>query len=211
MKKLMMLGLLIGVAGTAALAAPVQCATNVATTLTANSTISLTGTCALGAVSFNNFAIYGASVPTQLSGFVASVSVDSSTNTLLFFYNNLGNSTSGYDDIHITFQGTPSTFIYGMTLGAGSSQGTAELVCSTSFIGNTENCGGTLLGSGSAGTGASATFNIGPNAGGTDYFLKDITGGSGVSQILAPEPMSLSMMGLGLLGLGALARKRGKL
>ena len=179
--------------------------------LSAGVSIALSGTCSVGALTFSNFSIFAGSTPVSITGFAASVFVTTGLNGLAFSYNNLGNSTMGFDDIQFKFQETPSGLISDIFLSGGSSQNTTESICSTAFN-TSESCpGGTVLGTGSAGTGVTVHIAIASNPNGSnsiDYFLKDITGGSGVGQNLTPEPLSLSMVGIGLLGLGALARRR---
>jgi len=58
------------------------------------------------------------------------------------------------------------------------------------------------------------SFNGGPpvsslvNASATDFFLKDVSGGSQFTQTFVPEPVTMSLMGVGLLGLGILGRRK---
>jgi len=213
MKKLLFAVCLLGVSGTAAFADTV-CATFASNSFSFGTTLNMStvNPCTVGTITFSNFQVYGANtfVPTSISGGVVIPSV--SPNTLAFSYTNLtttnGTSSSGVGgvgDIRITFQSNAP--LSGIGLGGGTSSSVTELVCSSAFLG--ESCNGSVLGTATVSNGGSATIILSGFNGG-EFFLKDIAGGSGVTQTFIPEPMSLSMMGLGLLGLGALARKRRK-
>jgi hypothetical protein len=113
-------------------------------------------------------------------------------------------------DYHLTFQATPG--ITGITLETGVGSTVSEGICNSAF--NLQNgsspCGSNLLNTAvlTASNGGTAFSNV--TAATTDFFFKDISGGSEVIQLVAPEPMTLSLMGIGLLGLGVLGRRRFK-
>jgi hypothetical protein len=64
------------------------------------------------------------------------------------------------------------------------------------------------LGTGAVSGGGTTFFAVLPA--GTDFVYKDVNGVSEFAQTVVPEPMTLSMMGIGLLGLGLLRRRARK-
>ncbi|MEQ1947552.1 MAG: PEP-CTERM sorting domain-containing protein [Bryobacteraceae bacterium] len=214
MKKILMLGMLLGLGSVGAFADTV-CAAGGTNSFGFGSTLSLTtvNPCTIGNLTFSNFQFFGANtfVPTSMSGGVVIASANPTTLSFSFTNLNTTNQTSssgvgGVGDIRITFESSGP--VSGIVLGGGTASSVSEAICSSAFVGET--CTGTVLGTGSVINGGSTLITLSLFNGG-EFFLKDIAGGSGVTQTLVPEPMSLSLMGFGLLGLGVVARKRRKL
>ena len=181
-----------------------------ALTLTTSSSNSLftgtgTDTCTLadGEV-FSNFGIYGVGGTSYL------LNVTVIGDTLNITTNNLTG-----EDLKIYFQ--TSSEPIGVILAAGGGDSVTETACDTAFNSSSgsEVCSGNLLlagpsvvagGLSCAGcSGVSANINFSNT--GTDYFVKDDSGGSFVSQTFIPEPMTFSLVGVGLLGLGLAGRR----
>jgi hypothetical protein len=211
MKKILIAGALLILASGASMAATV-CADGATNSFANNVTLDLTfvNTCTVGSTVFSNFTITGENlfVPSSFSA-----SANYSGNVLSFTFTNLtttnGTSSSGVGgvgDIFLSFQS--SNPLSSIILGGGSTNATTETICTAAFSG--ENCGGTVLGTNTASGGASVTINVAGYST-IEFIGKDIAGGSGLTQTIGssvPEPMTLSMMGFGLLGLGLIARRR---
>ena len=153
---------------------------------------------------FSNFQEYAAG---GFNGNNALLQVSVSGNNLVF--TTLGLAT---EDVNITFQ-TVNGGVGSAFLNTGPGDVVTEFICGAAFTEPGETCnGGNLItsnpnflmsssGNPSGGQFATVAFAA------TDFFLKDDSGGSGFTEGFAPEPMSMSLMGLGLLGIGLAARK----
>ncbi len=182
-------------------------------TATDASTMDATGSfggnngCTIGGYDFSNFTV------TPNDGFTSQSLVVTFNTDGNGFY--LGITQGTGQDVIVTYDVSPgppgmilSLLIPSVGVGAGSSN---ETVCTVAGSGFSSSCGGVL---GSGGVNDTGTMNIltyvipvAPNSG-TDYISKDISGTSEIFQAAAPEPMTLSLMGAGLLGLGILGRRR---
>ncbi len=204
MKKLLILAVAASLSAGVALASEVECATGTDTSFGDGATFVLSGSCTVGGVTFSNFEIYGATGFTgESNSFGMTVYVDTTTGGLDFEDNGL----TSLQDIHLTFQGSPG--ITEETLIAGVGSTISEGICGSSFniVNGTSACGSDLLNTSilTATNGGSSSSQV--TYAPTDYFYKDIGGGSEFSEIAAPEPMTLSLMGFGLLGLGIAGRR----
>ncbi|SRR5579884_2657104 len=165
--------------------------------------------CTFGSLTFSNFSLYvntGYSTPTNLT-----VTLSFAGAGTLSFGTNM--SYANGQDIDLQYLVTPG--IAGMILTASSGGGGVnEGACSTQQDFNNltgtpgvlGTCAGVNLGQGSAASGGSVTI---PFSGSTqvDWIYKDISGVSGFSQTVVPEPVTFSLMGAGLLGIGFLGRR----
>jgi len=184
--------------------------------VTSNATVSGNGdfaggnSCTVGNYVFSNFQV-APNTGFSSGTFFLNVSVgsDSAPGTGLIISTNM--SAALGQDIELEFSVTNG--LTGLTLSVGPSGSVNEVVCSNQMnIGNEVNpgscgaVGGTTLGGASVAASGSTTFLIQPAA--TDWIFKDISGASELAQTLVPEPMTLSLMGVGLLGLGIFGRRR---
>lgn len=163
-----------------------------------------TDTCSDGGYTFSNFDIYSHLGNANVNNFSATVNIVNGE--LSLNYTNILT-----DDIVFFYDITGG--ISGMTAEVGSATAITEVVCGTAFD---DANGNTTCGSGALNTQPLIVSQTNPiatspvNAAATDYIAKDITGGSELFQQIVPEPMTLSLMGAGLLGLGLLRRRRQK-
>jgi hypothetical protein len=161
--------------------------------------------CSIGSYTFSNFYVFGQTINTPfvsgVNGFNFSVS-NPGTGVLELDYSNIGTS-----DIQVSFQISPG--VVGMTLKGVTSQVT-EVICATpasnSAANNNAGCSPAINSSPLFVTVGGSAFSA-VTAANKDYVFKDILGGSENQQVLTPEPVTFSLMGVGLLGLGLIGRR----
>jgi hypothetical protein len=171
------------------------------TSLTQNGLISSGFSCSIGPYTFSNFSVFG-NVITEAGGIPNfSLTESATTDSISFgFSPNLGN-----DDIGLMFSISPGVTEELLTAGPGTR--VSELMCSVATT-TAGGCSGTVLSLNNnwqAQNGGSSLSLI--TAAGTDWVFKDISGGSSVTQTIIPEPMTLSLVGMGLLGAGLFGRR----
>jgi hypothetical protein len=173
-------------------------------TLSGGTILTSTFSCTEGAYTFSNFEVVGDTVPIPITNF--SVSTGPSTNAsayiLGFGYTDLSGTGA---DFLLEYQITPG--VVSASLSAGPGVNVSELLCAVPT-----GAGGSCP-TGALNTTVLATSNGGSVASNvtfaqTDYVFKDISGGSNVVQDFVPEPVTFSLMGLGLLAIGFAGRKR---
>lgn len=174
-------------------------------TLTQNGSLTSSFSCSIGSYTFSNFDVFGNVInePGGISNFTLTES--SSGLGIGFGFPNL---SAFNDDFELSFQISPG--VAGETLSAGPGTVVSEVICSgvVSGPGGVPECSGTVLSQNpnwTASNGGSSSSLV--TLAGTDFVFKDVRGGSSLSQTIIPEPMTYSLMGAGLLGLGFLGRK----
>lgn len=153
---------------------------------------------------FGNFAFF------TNSGFSAggtmTVTIQVVGNTLDFGTTNM---TGSGEDIEIYFSTTPG--IGFVILQTGPGDAATEGICGTAGFNESsggENCvSGSFLNNSALSSFNGSTSSSTVNFASTQWFVKDDSGGSSVSQTFIPEPMTLSLVGVGLVGLGLLSRR----
>jgi hypothetical protein len=162
--------------------------------------------CTEGIYTFSNFVVTGNTVPTPVADFsvMTGSATSAATDTLDFGYSNI---TGTGADFLLTYTITPGVGF--ASLAVGGSTTVSEILCSVATVGGT--CGGTELAS--LGVNTVPPSNVSSDtstvtAAVTDYVSNDVTGGSDLTNDVAPEPVTFSLMGLGLLAIGFAGRKR---
>jgi hypothetical protein len=181
----------------------------------------LTLGCEVGPYLFDNFAVTLAT-PGTISGPIQLTGVNTDPVNSIFsltFNPNLGGPTT--EDFHFTFRvstlnGLPGIFQTGLSAtGTGQGSHVQERGCTT-VINQSGTCAGTVLYDYTAFAGQSIalTPNLG-NAAVSELFIwKDVNSDAGgtltsfTESFQTPEPMSISLFGAGLLGLGLIRKRR---
>jgi hypothetical protein len=159
-------------------------------------------------LTFSNFSIYvntGYSTSSNLDVTLSFVGAGT-----LSFGTNMSHASG--QDIDIQYLVTPGIAGTVLTASAGGG-GVNEGACSvqqtfnnlTGTPGVLGTCSGINLGQGSAASGGTTTIPF--LASSQDWIFKDVSGVSGFSQTVVPEPVTFSLMGAGLLGIGLLGRR----
>ncbi len=164
-------------------------------------TLDSVGNCVVAGSTFSNFQVDGG------VGFVGTIPFDLGLTVVggtqaQFNYTNLGNG-----DIELFFQASPG--ITQLTLEDGSATSITENVCSAALSAPNTTCPSTtqLAQLNTNGTGQSIDGPVSIGSVSTDFIVETITGGGNNTQGIGsgvPEPMTLSLMGIGLLGIGFL-------
>jgi hypothetical protein len=173
-------------------------------TLTGGAVLSSTFSCTEGPYTFSNFVVTGDTVPTPVTSFSVSTGPSTSASGLVLGFGYTDLDTNG-DDFTLTFTITPGVGY--AVLSAGPAVSVTELLCSVP-TGASGSCSGTVLNSTALASSNGGSSSSVVTLAGTDYVFKDITGGSNVVEDFAPEPVTFSLMGLGLLAIGFAGRKR---
>jgi len=174
-----------------------------------------------GAYLFDNFAVTLAT-PGTISGpiILTAVNQDPINSIISLTFNpNLGGPTT--EDFHLTFRvstlnGAPGIYQTGLAAtGTGSGSHVQERGCTT-IINQSGTCSGTVLYDYVAFVGQSIPLT--PNAGAAGvselFIWKDLNSDAGgtltsfTESFQTPEPMSITLMGAGLLGLGLFRKRR---
>jgi hypothetical protein len=151
---------------------------------------------------FSNFQV---SAITGFSNFAFSITIQETLSGISIGYTGLTPS----QDFQLTYQVNPG--LSAMLLLSNSATVT-ELICSNVYDPGSNSCvgaGGTVLNSPNPANitpGGALLITVAPS--GSNFVFKDIAGGSDVIQNVIPEPMTFSLVGIGLLGLGLAARRR---
>ena len=164
-----------------------------------------TGTipCTLGSDTFNNFYVYN----TAASDTDIVVGVTFSSPAIMTFGVTNVDSKTNFD---VVFEVAPGQSSLTISEAAATGMNVAT-VCSVEVV-QSQTCtgqGGVVLGSMTVVGSTTATIALAPSPTGNDWVFENISGTTSFSNSFAvPEPITLPLTGLGLLGLGLFRRRR---
>jgi hypothetical protein len=178
-------------------------------TLTSSTVLALDSadSCTVGNYTFSNFQVAsgaGVNFIAPNTGFSLTVVVGGAldSNEAEFEFSNLG---AGDIQLYYTITGG----VPDMTLGSGTTNSVSEVICSIAFAVPNSTCGGSTLGAVSPlDTNGSTYASTLVNPANEDFIVNNIFGGSEIFESIAPEPMTLTLMGVGLAGIGLLGHRR---
>jgi hypothetical protein len=178
--------------------------TTIAPGTSASGTTTGTIPCTVGTDTFSNFYVYnGTTSTTDIAvgvGFSAALPA-----VLTFSVANL-TTTTDFDAVYELSPGSNS-----ITVAEAAALGSIDFtVCSVEFV-NGQSCtgnGGTVLGGGIVSGSSTLLVSLAASPTGNDWVFEDVTGTTSFSNSFVPEPVTSSLMGVGLLALGFAGRKR---
>jgi hypothetical protein len=177
--------------------------TTIAPGTSASGTSSGTIPCALGSDTFNNFYVYNTAASD--TDIVVGVAFTSPA-VMTFGVTNLDPKTN----FDVVFEVTPGQS--SLTISQSASTGmNVNTVCSVEFV-QGQTCtgqGGVVLGSMTVVGSTTATITLATSPTGNDWVFENISGATSFSKSFAvPEPITLPLIGFGLLGLGLFRLRR---
>lgn len=207
-KRLLIAGVAVLLLTSIAAAAP-ACSTIIGTNIVSGNIVNGTPLtqsgdfCQLGPNVFSNFSVTGFGFPSTPTPFFMAVGLNTTSSTLDFAYTNI--SAYPGSDFLLTFQITPGVGSIKLLTGPGVT--VTELLCNVA-TGPGGSCSGTVLNTSvlAATNGGSASSSV--IVASKDFVYKDVSGGSGFGQTVIPEPMTLSLIGVGLISLRLFGRQR---
>lgn len=170
------------------------------------------GSCSMDGYTFSNFDVYTETGFTAGETFSLTVTADSggTEGDLAVAYSVANCSSCAVGDFIFTYEITPG--VTEMTLNDGTAASVTENICSAlaGTYGTTTGCSSTplaVLSTDQTGSPNPYVETVSVTAAAMDIVAKDVNGGSEFYQTVVPEPMTLSLMGAGLLGLGFIRRR----
>jgi len=169
--------------------------------------------CTVDGFTFSNFDVLGGTGFATGDTFSIGAIVDTPMPGAIQFTYSEDNATGSpitVGDFLFTYTLTPGTST--MVLLDGTAGTITENVCSSvvGTYGDSSTCNGTPLNNmalvTSSGGPTVAYSTVTYNS--SDVVVKDVAGGSEFAQSVVPEPMTMSLLGIGLLGLGIVGRKQ---